>query len=161
MPKCQNSTELCMTAVTSAEMRFIELVFFRCSWAALTQSGYTASNSLLPPSLPVWDVQSKQEPVLDKTNTAFSNSLPLGDSFHLVLRARSAASGQCPAAVPGHGHRARAAPGKGWKGWKGWKGSKGSAPGAGQSSAHQRNHRGAASSAHTLRSVFLRGVSRP
>lgn len=164
MPKCQNSTELCMTAVTSAEMRFIELVFFRCSWAALTQSGYTASNSLLPPSLPVWDVQSKQEPVLDKTNTAFPNSLPLGDSFHLVLRARSAASGQCPAAVPGHGHRARAAPGKGSKGSKGskgWKGSKGSAPGAGQSSAHQRNHRGAASSAHALRSVFLRGMSRP
>lgn len=154
MPKCQSSTELCMAAVSSAEMRFTELVFFRCSCAALTQSRYTAdSNSLFSPPLSVWGVQSKQEPVLDKTNTAFSNFLPLGDSLHLLLRARSAASGQCPAAVPadrgGHGHRAGQLRGKG------------SAPGAGQSSAHQRNHRGLASSAHALQSVFLRGMSRP
>lgn len=85
-----------------------------CSCAALMQGGYTVPiiPSFLPPC-PFWGVQSKQEPILDKTSTAFSkNFLPLGDSLHLQLRARSATSGQCPAAVPaGRAGLSRSGPG--------------------------------------------------
>lgn len=55
MPKYQSSSELCVTAVTSAGMRLMRAGVLQCpgcSHAALTQSEHTAAgNSLLSPSL--------------------------------------------------------------------------------------------------------------